>query len=644
MVNIRYRPDIDGLRAVAVLGVIIYHAFPKALPGGFSGVDIFFVISGYLISGILYKGVREGGFSFREFYARRVRRLFPSLITLLLVALVFGKIILLNDEFEQMGKHVAAGTLFIQNMVFWSESGYFDIDATLKPLLHLWSLAVEEQFYIFFPPLLLLFWKRKWPMAPLLWILLAASFIGNIIMSYQAREGAFFVTTYRAWEFLGGSLLAWWHFGKNHEEEVPYGNWISLAGLLVLGLGMAFLSQADPYPGWRAILPVTGSLLLIGAGKQSLVNRYFLSHPAIVWIGLISYPLYLFHWPPLAFVHIVKGDHPDLSYILWALGIALALTLTTYYLIEKPIRFSKSRWVVPILSGAFVFTGVLGVLVWRGVIPASLDPTDLKMSKVQRAVKDRDWGKGFARMWFKGHMNLNKIGGNGPQTLFFGDSNTEQYAPRIREVLKDNRGASRGALILACGGIPPLPGVMNPKREQSGELVPKLYETLATYPSIDRVVISALWTYSFGSPSEYLFNGKPISESPTKEAVLQEFGKMIGGLTANGKKVTVVLSIPVGRELEPRRLYRRHFFSPSEDKGLVLTKEKFLKEYGPLLDQIASVAMANGASVINPVDYLCKDGICIVEDENGPIHYDFGHLRSSFVRDKVKYLDATIAP
>jgi peptidoglycan/LPS O-acetylase OafA/YrhL len=644
MAHLKYRPDIDGLRAVAVLGVIIYHAFPKALPGGFSGVDIFFVISGYLISGILYKGVREGGFSFREFYARRVRRLFPSLITLLLVALVFGKIILLNDEFEQMGKHVAAGTLFVQNMVFWSESGYFDIDATLKPLLHLWSLAVEEQFYIFFPPLLLLFWKRRWPMAPLLWILLAASFIGNIIMSYQAREGDFFVTTYRAWEFLGGSLLAWWHFGKNHDEEVPYGNWISLAGLLVLALGMAFLSQADPYPGWRAILPVTGSLLLIGAGKQSWVNRLFLSHPAIVWIGLISYPLYLFHWPPLAFVHIVKGDHPDLSYILWALGIALALTLTTYYLIEKPIRFSKSRWVVPILSAAFVITGILGVLVWRGVIPASLDPTDLKMSKVQQAVKDRGEGKGLKQIWCKGRTHLYKIGGTGPQTLFFGDSNTEMYAPRIVELLKDNSGASRGALILACGGVPPFPGMSNEERSYCVDLMPKYQDVIANYPQIDRVVISALWTFYFTAESQYLFNGKSLSNKESRTAVLQEFGKMIGDLTANGKKVTVVLSIPVGQELDPRRLYRRHFFSPSEEKGLVLTKEKFLKEYGPLLDQIASLAQANGASVINPVDYLCKDGICIVEDENGPIHYDFGHLRSSFVRDKVKYLDATIAP
>jgi peptidoglycan/LPS O-acetylase OafA/YrhL len=157
--SLKYRPDIDGLRAVAVLGVIIYHAFPKVLPGGFSGVDIFFVISGYLISGILYKGHREGHFRFKEFYARRIRRLFPSLITVILLCLAYGWLVLLPDEYEKLGKHVAAGTLFIQNMVFWQESGYFDTAAELKPLIHTWSLAVEEQYYVLFPLFLMLFWR-----------------------------------------------------------------------------------------------------------------------------------------------------------------------------------------------------------------------------------------------------------------------------------------------------------------------------------------------------------------------------------------------------------------------------------------------------------------------------------------------------
>jgi peptidoglycan/LPS O-acetylase OafA/YrhL len=271
MSALKYRSDIDGLRAVAVLGVVIYHAFPHALPGGFTGVDIFFVISGYLISGILYKGHNAGNFSpmsfFLEFYARRIRRLFPALITVLLLCLAYGWLILLPDEFRQLGKHVAAGTLFIQNLVFWQESGYFDTAANLKPLLHLWSLAVEEQFYIFFPLLLILLWRKPRLLVPAMGLLLVVTFILNIVMSVQNSVSDFFLTPYRAWEFLGGSLLAWWHYDKGHEEEVPpYREALSWCGVVLLGLGMAFIHTGDPYPGWRALLPVAGTLLLMEGG------------------------------------------------------------------------------------------------------------------------------------------------------------------------------------------------------------------------------------------------------------------------------------------------------------------------------------------------------------------------------------------
>ena len=263
---------------------------------------------------------------------------------------------------------MASGTLFIQNIVFWKESGYWDVASSLKPLLHLWSLAVEEQFYIIFPPLLLLSWRRKWPIVPLLWILLTVSLIGNLIMSYQSREADFYLTTYRAWECMGGSLLAWWHYGKNHEEEAPFGNWLSIGGIILLTASMIVLKEKEPYPGWRAILPVTGSVMLIAAGRQAWINRQILSHPAVVWIGLISYPLYLylFHWPALSLVHIIKGERPADVYIAGALVVTFLLTVATYYVIEKPLRFSKSRLIVPSLTGAFILTGVLGVMSWCG--------------------------------------------------------------------------------------------------------------------------------------------------------------------------------------------------------------------------------------------------------------------------------------
>ena len=655
MISLRYRLDIDGLRAVAVLGVVIYHAFPWMIPGGFIGVDIFFVISGYLISGILYKGLKATGgdgnfspFSFREFYARRIRRLFPALITMLMITMAYGWLILLPDEFEQLGKHVAAGTLFIQNIVFWQESGYFDTAASLKPLLHLWSLAVEEQFYIFFPPILLLIWKRKWPLAAIMGVLLVISMVCNLWMSVHAGTADFFLTPYRAWEFLGGSLLAWWHYDKGHEEEVPaYREVLSWVGLTLLVLGMAFIHTGDPYPGWRALLPVTGTLLLMegGAGglKGAWVNRKILSNPAVVWIGLISYPLYLFHWPALSFVHIVKGDSPKPVYLLDALIIALVLTVLTYYFIERQLRHNKSKYTVQTLVGTFILVGVLGWGAFEKIVPHR--PLSPAVQKMSRAVHDKDIMAGLT--WMPpGNYDVcfNKAGGNGPQTLFLGDSNMQQYGTRIGKLLAANTGESRGAVLVTTGGVLPIKGVTDQKGKSSADLLAKFQEVVSSDSRIDRVVIAARWVAYFSAGGRYRLEGVSLGERGAREKALQELGGNIRELVTKGKRVTVVLNIPTGAELDPKKIYPRTFTGSYRQEGKVLSKEKFLKEYSEVLSALAKTARDNGAELIDPINYLCTNGMCIAEDENGPIRYDEGHLRPGYVREHVKYLDQTVAP
>ena len=620
--------------------MVIYHAFPQNLPGGFVGVDIFFVISGYLISGILYKGVREEGFSFREFYARRVRRLFPVLITVLLLCLGYGYIVLLNDEYRQMGKHVAAGTLFIQNMVFWRESGYWDISSSLKPLLHLWSLAVEEQFYIIFPPLLLLFWKRRWPMVPLLWILLGASLVANLIMSYQTRVADFFLTPYRAWEFLGGSLLAWWHYGKNHEEEAPYGNILSVAGVILITLSMIVLKEKQPYPGWRAILPVVGSVMLIAAGNKSVINRWILSHPAVVWIGLISYPLYLFHWPALSFVHIVKGEKPADVYIAGALAVAFLLSVVTYYLVEKPIRFSKSKVTIPLLVAAFLITGLLGCATWMGIIKTSVNPD---VQKVENALNDKNLYAGLKQ--HSSPVSHLSTGASGAQTLFLGDSNMEQYMPRIAQLMKNHSGNGRGAIFITCGGALPIRGYDCSIRLLARHLIPEFEERLESDPRIDRVVIAALWPFYFNNnDNSSIMNGMSLSRPEAKATAIRSFGNMIGKLTANGKKVTVVLCVPTGNELDPRFAIRRSFSGVAMQPPPVLLAENFRKATMVIMEEIKNTALSHGAEIIDPVDYLSDKGTCIFENADGPIRYNGTHLRPGFVRDHLEYLDGSVAP
>jgi peptidoglycan/LPS O-acetylase OafA/YrhL len=645
MSMLKYRSDIDGLRAVAVLGVVIYHAFPWVIPGGFIGVDIFFVISGYLISGILYKGHLEGNFSFKEFYARRVRRLFPALITMLVITLAYGWLVLLPDEFEQLGKHVAAGTLFIQNIIFWQESGYFDTAANLKPLLHLWSLAVEEQFYIFFPLLLILLWKKPKVMAPVMGVLLIGTFILNVVMSVQNSTSDFFLTPYRAWEFLGGSLLAWWHYDRGHEEEVPaYREVLSWAGVLLLVLGMAFIHTGDSYPGWRAMLPVAGTLLLMegGAGNMGAwVNRKILSNPAVVWVGLISYPLYLFHWPALSFVHIIKGEKPKPVYLADALVIALILSAITYYFIEKKIRHHKSKWTIPLLTGAFIMTGLLGL----GMYQKTILSRTLTPPKVLEAIADRDMLHGFEKVPGDYSFCFNRAGGSGLQTLFVGDSNMQQYGSRIAKILQHNGGDSRGAILLTVGGVLPVSCVTNKNGKSSADLIGKFEEEISTDARIDRVVIAARWILYFNKEGGYETEGDSLGNPSARKKVIGELGRNVKSLVSQHKKVTLILNIPTSYSLDPKVMYPRTFQGTYTVRKNEFKKEDFLHDNSILLDEIASVAKSNGAEVIDPMDYLCTNGICIAEDENGvPIRFDEGHLRPGYVRDHVKYLDATVEP
>jgi len=644
MSHLKYRPDIDGLRAVAVLGVVIFHAFPSWLPGGYTGVDIFFVISGYLISGILFKGHREGEFSFKRFYARRVRRLFPSLITLLLLSLGFGWFVLLPMEYQYLGKHVAAGTLFIQNFVFWQESGYFDTAATLKPMLHLWSLAVEEQFYIFFPPLLLLIWGRKWPLALFLGVLLLASLIGNLVMSVQNVTTDFFLTPYRAWEFLGGSLLAWWHFDRGHEDDLPlYREGFSILGVVLLCIGMFHLGKDQPYPGWRALFPVCGTLLLMEGGRGAWLNRNILSNRIIVWIGLISYPLYLFHWPALSLVHIVEGVNPTAESLWSALGVSLILASGTYYLIERPIRFSKSPWVLPLLIAVFVMIGISALMVWTGFIQNS---TARAAAKVIEALGDCNINRRFDTLPGKDFVRFRTMGGDGLRTLFLGDSNMQQYASRIAELLKNNGHKDRGAYFMTAGAVMPVDGVTskNPAFQGYKELLPAFWKTLDSDPRIDRIVIAAHWFGYFREGSGYSFRGVSMDEDSAKSACFKELDSMLRKLHGRNLKVYLVRSVPSGDELDPRNGLTRSLTRISMKPLPILTVEEFTKRTAWPGQRLTEIARDAGAEVIDPLTSLSTNGVCISENEDGPIRYNDCHLRPAFVKDHIKYLDATVAP
>lgn len=373
-----YRSDIDGLRAVAVTSVVLFHAFPEILPGGFTGVDVFFVISGFLISTILYSNLEAGRFSMLDFYGRRIRRIFPALILVMAACYALGWFVLLPDEYAQLGKHMAGGAGFVQNFVLWSESGYFDNAAETKPLLHLWSLGIEEQFYIVWPILLWIAYRLKLNLLSITIVIAIVSFVLNIrgINVTKDLTATFYSPQTRFWELLIGATAAYltlypsvkfktlcaqvltglnklfqtiiWSKDKLKSMSAPgadavkqHANGYSIAGLVLLLVGMALINKHRAFPGWWALLPTVGAVLLIIAGPQGIINRTLLSNKLMVGIGLISYPLYLWHWAILSFLRIMQGEVP-----LWwqraiAVLLAVILSILTYRFVEKPIRFGK---------------------------------------------------------------------------------------------------------------------------------------------------------------------------------------------------------------------------------------------------------------------------------------------------------------
>ena len=337
----KYRPDIDGLRAIAILIVLLYHAFPEWVSGGFIGVDVFFVISGYLISTIIFENIAQHRFRFTEFYLRRINRIFPALFLVLLASYVFGWLNLLADDFAQLGKHIAGGAGFISNLILWRESGYFDKAADLKPLLHLWSLGIEEQFYIFWP--IFICFLSRWPkkILPVMLAVASISFVLNIAMIDDYRVATFYLPLTRFWELLLGSLVAYGvlNFSLSKHVSTVQKDIASVIGLGLIGFATFYLNQKSLFPAWWALLPTLGAVLMIAAGPTAWLNRTILSARIMVWIGLISFPLYLWHWPLLTFARMQEGDALSIADRTILMATAIALSWLTYRFVERPIRF-----------------------------------------------------------------------------------------------------------------------------------------------------------------------------------------------------------------------------------------------------------------------------------------------------------------
>jgi peptidoglycan/LPS O-acetylase OafA/YrhL len=357
-----YRPDIDGLRAIAVLSVVAFHFNIGPVPGGFIGVDIFFVISGFLITGNIVERLDAGTFSFLDFYQRRIRRIFPALIVVLLFTLALGSLALKDGDvfrvttgspFEQMFSSVGLGAAFLTNFALMQSVDYFTQTASTQPLLHLWSLAIEEQFYIIWPLLLYGIRFIKMRYLPFALAIAAISFGINIFTVYADPTTAFFSLFSRAWELMIGSALACLPWAQESRPGLPT-SIRSGIGLALISVGLFAINWKTVFPGWAALMPTVGAALIISAGPNAVPNRKFLSTKPLVWIGLISYPLYLWHWPALRLFEQYSSYNSSGRPILKCIAVlgSILASWITFRAIEIPFRFG--RWRSPLHAGALL--------------------------------------------------------------------------------------------------------------------------------------------------------------------------------------------------------------------------------------------------------------------------------------------------
>jgi peptidoglycan/LPS O-acetylase OafA/YrhL len=629
MVN-GYRPDIDGLRAIAVAVVLGFHAFPAAFQGGFTGVDIFFVISGFLISGIILGELREGSFTFTDFYARRIRRIFPALALVLAATALFGWWALTPYDYDQLGAHVAAGAGFVANLLLWHESGYFDTDSALKPLLHLWSLGIEEQYYLVWP--LLLFLLRR-HMERIFWLIVAiasSSFTLNLILVGRMPEAAFYLPVTRFWELMLGGIVAYQQLHREGHASVSdkWRDVLAVAGVVLLVLAFTLVKDGRGFPGWRALLPTMGTLLLIQSGPQAWINRRILANRIVVYIGLISYPLYLWHWPILSFARNIYGELPPVLVRVGALVLSVVLAWATYEFVERPIRRMGRGPAAPrtaaLLGTIVASVAGYGLLVYGNYAQARSNSVP-HLAEISAAYSD----------W---HVLTDKVipGDTREAVLFFGDSHMQQFLPRIEALMQNKQVGRRTVIFRTRGGCAPFPGIDRPGYG-CAQFVADVFAQ-AREPDIHTVVISASWV-GFTDRKDYYkageLDGEPLKMlTPRTEWVLQGLEREISRLTAAGKQVVIVLSSPFGEEFDPREMARRdglnfHVVLPTGG----VPRSSIDSETAFIDDRITQIAERAHAAVLDPLDTLCTTVECPVLDSDGkPLLRDYSHLRSSFVR------------
>jgi peptidoglycan/LPS O-acetylase OafA/YrhL len=621
----KYRAEIDGLRAVAVLPVILFHGAVSGFSGGFVGVDVFFVISGYLITTILLNDLQNGSFSILKFYERRARRILPALFFVILVCLPFAWRWMLPSQLEDFGASLVSVAFFVSNFFFWQGSGYFDAAAELKPMLHTWSLAVEEQYYIFFPPLLFLVWKwrSKWVLP-----FFVAGFLTSLCLAQWMTQtnpsASFYLSPTRFWEILAGSICAF----ILRKNALPNSEIGASVGLLLIALSIAVFTKNTPNPGFWTLVPVGGTALIILFARDGTLVAKALAFGPLVWIGILSYSAYLWHQPLFAFARIRFVSEPEGLFLLSLIIATFALSWFSWKFIEQPFRvtssFAFTRPAIFSMSGVALTILVaigFGFSAFNG-LPHRPTPAGETFADITALEKSLSPNPGLSFDCAQEELTLTDTCRTSPEPsiALWGDSYAMHLAPAL--VASPTKLDFIQLTVSSCG---PFPGLVVKVDDiywkDCMAFNDDALQWIARTDHITTVVLSAAFL-----PTQHQLFKRGDTEVPqgiVHQTLVQSLLSTSRYLRKHGKAVLIVSPPPQNGESLGRCFISQRVMGPSASSCDFAQAEqtKRNQKISAILKEVESEI-----PVIWFDTFLCHDGICRTALDTISIYRDSGHL------------------
>ncbi len=626
----RYRPDIDGLRAIAVLLVLIFHfRLVPSVAGGFTGVDVFFVISGFLITAIIRADLAAGDFNIYGFYAARTRRLGPALIATLAATTIAGIVYLYPNDLVELANQILSSQAYVANIYFWRNVNYFGLSADSVFLLHTWSLAVEEQFYLFFPLLLILLKRLNRRNFWIVLALLALASFGLNIETVGAKPGtAFYLLPTRAWELLIGAFATQF-------DRLAGKRWVleacSLSGLVAIVAGAVLYRPSMSFPGFFALIPTLGTALVLGSGAAAptFAHRQLGRQP-LRYVGKISYPLYLVHWPLIVFCNVATGERSGWPVRMAMFLVSIAAAAAIFHLAERPIRERRFLRTTRTLVMAYLLALAASAALFALARASNGWPQRFPAETLRLAAFEGDRTPPWSECEFAGrspqafeHPCLIGKPGATPQWLIIGDSHAWASRDAFDQWLASQGSTGIFAFRHECL---PVNGIrLLGDNGQCHEFNDAALAFAASHPSIQSVLLVSTWRQA---PELHVSIDEHVQLDRAAALALfkTRFAATVRQFHDLGKHVYVWAPVPGARTSVPQALARASL--TGKPAGIEISRDDYLREFAFFFDDLKDSA-ADIDGVFSPADALCSTGTCVVEIGGNPVYFDNSHLTRS---------------